>query len=366
VVACPSAVCRPGSHEQERDEVGSGSQKNESTNKKPKGNELTFNLLLLHFEGPARLLSLALQLEVQGLLLLEGLALVLVRDAELHQLPVEARHLLLLLLEHGPHLLERGALLLELAQRFLARHPLLLERGPGLDERRPLSLKLAFRLLACGSLLPELLLRCGERGGLVHQGCLQPLRLLKCRTALLELGAGSGDLHLPCRREGAHVLQVFMSPAQHVVPLDQHRPHPHDRGGAYRGLGALLRGRVQQGLGPVRQPPVRRPERLDKVLQGFVLPPVPAELGVEAVEGDIPLPGPALQLLPPTSRAREAGIRKEPNEGKAGGRIAKLHGIQLTWKVRHARPPWIHNASFSARLSEAPWSRSSSQSHCSA
>jgi hypothetical protein len=129
-----------------------------------------------------------------------------VRDVELHQLPVEARHLLLLLLERGPHLLERGTLLPELAQRFLARHLRPLERGPGLDECRSLPLKLAFHLLACGPLLPELLLRCGERGGLVRQGCLQPLRLLKRRTALLELGAGSGDLHLPCRHEGAHVL----------------------------------------------------------------------------------------------------------------------------------------------------------------
>jgi hypothetical protein len=37
------------------------------------------------------------------------------QDADLHQLPVEARHLLLLLLECGPHLLERGTLPLELA-----------------------------------------------------------------------------------------------------------------------------------------------------------------------------------------------------------------------------------------------------------
>jgi hypothetical protein len=28
--------------------------------------------------------------------------------------------------------------------------------------------------------------------------------------------------------------------------------------------------------------------------------------------------------------------------------------IQLTWKTRHTRPLWIRNASFSARLSEAP------------
>jgi hypothetical protein len=87
-----------------------------------------------------------LQLEVRGLLLVEGLAMVLMRDADLHQLPVEARDLILLLLERGPRLLERGTLLLEPAQRFLARHLLLLERGPGLDERGPLPLELAFRL----------------------------------------------------------------------------------------------------------------------------------------------------------------------------------------------------------------------------
>jgi hypothetical protein len=157
---------------------------------KPDENKLTFNLLLLHLKGLARLLSLALQLEVRGLLLLEGLALVLVRDADLHQLPVEARHLLLLLLECGLRLLERGTLPLELAQRFLPRHALLLERGPSLDKCGPLPLKLAFRLLASGSLLTKLFLRCGERGSLVRRDCLQPLSLLERRTALLELGAG--------------------------------------------------------------------------------------------------------------------------------------------------------------------------------
>jgi hypothetical protein len=33
--------------------------------------------------------------------------------------------------------------------------------------------------------------------------------------------------------------------------------HLLDRRGAFRDLGTLLRGRVQQGLSPVRQPPVR-------------------------------------------------------------------------------------------------------------
>jgi hypothetical protein len=176
--------------------MGANPQREYQENKEQE-NELTFNLLLLHLEGLARLLSLALQLEIRGLLLLERLALVLVRDADLHQLPVEARHVLLLLLERGPRLLERGTLPLELAQRFLARHAPLLEHGPSLDESRPLPPKLAFCPLACGSLLPELLLRRGERGSLVRQGYLQPLSLLEGRAALLELGASGGDFSLP-------------------------------------------------------------------------------------------------------------------------------------------------------------------------
>jgi hypothetical protein len=151
-------------------------QNKERINKRKKDeSKLTFNLLLLHLEGLARLLSLALQLEERGLLLLEGLALVFMRDADLHQLPVEARHLLLLLLECGSRLLERGTLPLELAQRFLPRHAPLLERGPSLNERGLLPLKLVVRLLAGGSLLPMLFLHRGERGSLVRQGCLQPL-----------------------------------------------------------------------------------------------------------------------------------------------------------------------------------------------
>jgi hypothetical protein len=164
--------------------------------RKPGESKLTFNLLLLPLKGLEHLVSLALQLEIRGLLLLEGLAQILVRDADLHQLAIEPRNLLLLL-ERGPRLLERGTLPLELAQRFLARHALLLERGPSLDESRPLLLKLALCLLACGSLLPELLLCRGERGSLVCQGCLQPLSLLEGRAALLELGAGDGNFGLP-------------------------------------------------------------------------------------------------------------------------------------------------------------------------
>jgi hypothetical protein len=37
------------------------------------------------------------------------------------------------------------------------------------------------------------------------------------------------------------------------------------------------------------------------------------KVSVEAVEGVVPLPGPALQLLPPTSETRRAGVRKSMN-----------------------------------------------------
>jgi hypothetical protein len=67
---------------------------------------------------------------------------------------------------------------------------------------------------------------------------------------------------------------------------------------------------VQQGLGPVYQPPVWRPQGLDEGVDGVVLPPVLAEIGVEAVKGVIYLPGPALQILPPTGKAREDGVKE--------------------------------------------------------
>jgi hypothetical protein len=177
---------------------------------------------------------------------------------------------------------------------------------------------------------------------------------------------GGDDLGLPCRRDGAHPLHILASLTQRIIPLHQRRPHPLDRGGASRGLGALLRGQVQQGLNPVRQPPVRRPQSLDEGVQGLVLPQVPLKVGVEAVEGIVSLPGPSLQLLPPTSEARRVGVRKNTNAEKARKGTSKPHETQLTWKTRHAGPLWIRNASFSARWSEAPWSGSSCQSPCSA
>jgi hypothetical protein len=112
----PRAVRKPESHKRRRNEVGSESQKEQVDKRKASESKLTFDLLLLPLEGLARLLSLALQVEDRGLLLLKGLAQILVRDADLNQLTVEPRHLLLSLLERGPRPLERGALPLELAQ----------------------------------------------------------------------------------------------------------------------------------------------------------------------------------------------------------------------------------------------------------
>jgi hypothetical protein len=50
------------------------------------------------------------------------------------------------------------------------------------------------------------------------------------------------------------------------------------------------------------------------------LPPVPVEIGVEAVEGVVPLPGPALQILPLTGKARREGVRESMNAEESGRR----------------------------------------------
>jgi hypothetical protein len=79
------------------------------------------------------------------------------------------------------------------------------------------------------------------------------------------------------------------------------------------------------------------------------------KVGVEAVEGVVPLLGPALQILSPTGKTRGEGVRKGKNVKKsAGGETTRFDEIQLTWNTRHAGPLWICSASFSAQLSEAP------------
>jgi hypothetical protein len=50
------------------------------------------------------------------------------------------------------------------------------------------------------------------------------------------------------------------------------------------------------------------------------LPPVPVEIGIEAVEGVVPLPGPALQILPPTGKARGEGVKESTNAEESGRR----------------------------------------------
>jgi hypothetical protein len=238
-----------------------------------------------------------------------------VRDAELDQLPVELRGLILPLLEGRLHPLERGALLLELTQRLLPRQVLRLKRSPGLDESGPLLLKLAFRLLACDSLLLELLLRRDDRGGLVDQAGPQLLSLLGpllgltlpgprsldgC-AVLLELGTSRDHLRLPLDCHGVRPRQILPRPPQHLVPVHERCAHCLDGGGSLRRLALQLQELVPQGFRPIRQPPVLRPQGLDEGVEGIALLLEPAELGAHPVEGIVPSPGAVLQFLPPAN-----------------------------------------------------------------
>jgi hypothetical protein len=47
------------------------------------------------------------------------------------------------------------------------------------------------------------------------------------------------------------------------------------------------------------------------------------EVGVEAVKGVVSLPGPALQILPPTSNER-GGVRKSTNAEGSGWRNCEI------------------------------------------
>jgi hypothetical protein len=100
------------------------------------------------------------------------------RDAELGQLPVEPRDLVILLLEGCPHPLKCGVLLLELALRLFPPQTLTPEGGLGLGEGGPLLLELSLRVLACDLFLPEPIFRRGKRSVLVRKAGPQPLRLL--------------------------------------------------------------------------------------------------------------------------------------------------------------------------------------------
>jgi hypothetical protein len=77
---------------------------------------------------------------------------------------------------------------------------------------------------------------------------------------------------------------------------------------------------VPQGLRPVHQPPVRGPQGLNEGIEGVVLPPVPVELDVQMVESVVPLPGPTLQILSPTGKAREDEGQGERKRGRNKGK----------------------------------------------
>jgi hypothetical protein len=73
------------------------------------------------------------------------------------------------------------------------------------------------------------------------------------------------------------------------------------------------------GPPPPYQPPVRGPQGLDEGVEGVVLPPVPAELGVQPVESVVSLPGLTLQFLPPADKAREDRGQRKRKRGKKQG-----------------------------------------------
>jgi hypothetical protein len=137
----------------------------------------TFNLLLLHLEGAALSLDRLLKADDGSALLLEGQLLIRTRNAEGYQLPVEP--------------CDVGFPLRQQLLRRLASGVLPLERRPGIGKSGPLLLELPLGPLAGGTLLPELVLRRGERSDLGVEGGLQLVGLLglllSCACPLLSL-----------------------------------------------------------------------------------------------------------------------------------------------------------------------------------
>jgi hypothetical protein len=200
-----------------------------------------------------------------------------------------------------------------------------LEHRPGVGKSSPLLLKLPLSPLPGGTLLQEPVLRDGERcnlgveGGPQLVGLLGPLlgraRSLLClallglrapeqRVELQVVAADGGHLRLPVGRQGAHPLQVSPRLLQCLIPLDEGCTNPLESGGARRGLPFALLKLVAQGLHPVRQPTVRRPQGLRERDEGVTLLLEMAELGAHLVEGAILVTGAMLELLPPTNQTR--------------------------------------------------------------
>jgi hypothetical protein len=166
VVVFPRAVHRP-ENQRQRNKGQERIPGKPNPRTRRGGTQLTFDLLPLRVEGLARFLGLSPQVTDRGLLLLEGLEQVLVRDAELHQLPVKTRDIVVPLLKGCLRPLKRGALLLEPTLRLFMCQAFPLEGSPSLDEGSPLLLELVLCLLARSPLLLELLLRRRERRDLL-------------------------------------------------------------------------------------------------------------------------------------------------------------------------------------------------------
>jgi hypothetical protein len=260
--------------------------------------QLTFNLLPVHLESLVPALDRLLQADDRGALLLEGPVLILVRDAEGDQLPVELRDLI-------PSLLQRRL-------RPFESSMLPLERRPGIDEGGPLLLELTLGLLAGGTLLPELLLHCDDRSGLGGEGGLQLLgllgpllglprpllglaspgqRLLELRAVLPALSPDGDHLRLLVCRYGARPLQVPSRLLQRLVPVDEGCANPLNGRGARRGLPLQLQELVAQSLFPVCQPAVPGPQGLGEGVESVALLPELAELSAHLVEGAVPVVG---------------------------------------------------------------------------
>jgi hypothetical protein len=91
---------------------------------------------------------------------------------------------------------------------------------------------------------------------------------------------------------------------QRLIPLDEGRANPLEGGGARRGLPFALLELVAQGLCPVRQPAVWRPQGLCERDEGITLLLETAEFGAHLVKGAIFVACAMLELLPPTDQTR--------------------------------------------------------------